>query len=141
MTGQYAAGAARDEGSMAVEVVVLAPLVLLFMLLLASMGRLVQVHGQVEGAARDAARAASVERTGAAADAAAETAAKLNLGNRCTNARLTTRTAGTFTPGGLLTYRVQCVFPLPGASAVGLPTVKTMSANAVTPLDTFRRSG
>lgn len=58
-----------DRGSMAVEFVFVAPLLLILMLFLVYAGRVVEVHNQVDGAARDAARAASLARTRAAARA------------------------------------------------------------------------
>ena len=52
-------GCRRDErGSMAVEVVILAPVLLMFVMLVVAGGRYVGVQGDIEAAARDAARAA-----------------------------------------------------------------------------------
>ena len=59
-----------QRGSMTVEFVLLAPLLLVLVLFLVLAGRVVEAHGQVDGAARDAARAASIARSPAAADQA-----------------------------------------------------------------------
>jgi Flp pilus assembly protein TadG len=65
-----------DRGSMTVEFVVLAPLLIAMLLFLVFAGRVVEAHGQVDGAARDAARVASVARSaGGAQEAAAEVVA------------------------------------------------------------------
>ena len=50
----------RERGAMAVEVVLLAPVLVAFVILVVAMGRYVSVRGDVEAAARDAARAGSV---------------------------------------------------------------------------------
>jgi Flp pilus assembly protein TadG len=54
--------AARDRGSLSVELAVVIPGLLLLMLIVALGGRLVEARGAVDGAARDAARAASLAR-------------------------------------------------------------------------------
>jgi len=69
-----------ERGSLAVEFVILAPLLILLMLFLVLAGRVVEAHGQVDGAARDAARAASVARSAADAQAAADQAVTDDVG-------------------------------------------------------------
>jgi Flp pilus assembly protein TadG len=72
--------AAGERGSLAVEFVILAPLLIGLMLFLVLAGRVVEAHGQVDGAARDAARAASVARSAADAQAAADQAVTDDVG-------------------------------------------------------------
>ena len=69
-----------ERGSLAVEFVILAPLLIGLMLFLVLAGRVVEAHGQVDGAARDAARAASVARSAADAQAAADQAVTDDVG-------------------------------------------------------------
>jgi Flp pilus assembly protein TadG len=73
----------RQRGSMTVEFVLLAPLLLGLMLFLVLAGRVVEAHGQVDGAARDAARAASVARSLGAAQVAADQAVRADVRGRC----------------------------------------------------------
>ena len=47
----------RDDGSMAVEVVLMAPVLVIFMLFVVALGRMVWVKGELESATRDAVRA------------------------------------------------------------------------------------
>jgi Flp pilus assembly protein TadG len=75
--------AERQRGSMAVEFVLLAPLLLGLMLFLVLAGRVVEAHGQVDGAARDAARAASVARSLGQAQAAADQAVQKDVRGLC----------------------------------------------------------
>ena len=65
MSGQ---GRWSQRGSMAAELTIITPLLLVFLMLLAGLGRLIDAQGQVDGAARDAARAASLQRSGPTAD-------------------------------------------------------------------------
>jgi len=50
----------RQRGSMAAELAVIAPVLLVFLMLLAGLGRLIEARGAVYGAASEAARAASL---------------------------------------------------------------------------------
>ena len=73
-------GGGGERGSLAVEFIILAPLLIGLMLFLVLAGRVVEAHGQVDGAARDAARAASVARSAADAQAAADQAVTDDVG-------------------------------------------------------------
>ncbi|MFN0284864.1 MAG: TadE/TadG family type IV pilus assembly protein, partial [Kineosporiaceae bacterium] len=70
----------RERGSMAVEVVILTPVLVAFILLVVAFGRYVTARGDVEAVARDAVRAASLERTAGQARAAANAAVAAGLG-------------------------------------------------------------
>jgi len=71
--------AGADRGSVTVELVLLAPVLLAVLGLIVGLGRIADAGGLVTGAARDGARAASLARTPAAAAAAARTAAAGDL--------------------------------------------------------------
>ncbi len=135
-------GSRGERGSMAAELVIITPLLLVFLMLIAGLGRFVDAQGQVYGAARDAARAASLERSAGAADAAAQRAVETDLANRCVNRPTATRvSADAFAPGNLITYEVACDASLKGLGVFRLPSVKRVTARASAPLDVFRRAG
>jgi len=130
----------RDSaGSMAVEMVLLTPVLLMFTLLVVAGGRYVGVRGDIEAAARDAARAASLERDlGAATEAAADAATvSLDRSTECGTPRI----GGDFTAGGLVTVRLDCSVPYDGLGLIGLGGSVGVSASGSAPLDTYRRTG
>lgn len=131
-----------QRGSMAAELTIITPLLLVFLMLVAGLGRLIDAQGQVYGAARDAARAASLERSGPAADDAAQRAVDADLAGRCVSRPRAVRVSvDAFAPGNLLTYEVTCQASLKGFGVFGIPTTKRVSARASAPLDVFRRAG
>ncbi|MFG2077442.1 TadE/TadG family type IV pilus assembly protein [Nonomuraea maritima] len=124
-----------ERGSMAVETVMLAPLILLFLLFLAGAGVLVESQGRVAGAARDAARAASVRRTFAEAEAAAEAITTGVLRDRCRSAEVSLD-GSEFQGGGQVRAEVTCELDL---SFLGFDATKQLTGTAVVPLERFRR--
>lgn len=129
----------RDRGSMAVELVILAPVMMAFIVLVVACGRYVSVRGDIEAASRDAARAASLERTQDAAESAADgvAAAALEHPERCRSVELT----GDFVAGGTITATVTCDVSYSGLGLIGLPGSKRLTASSSAPLDTYRRTG
>ena len=135
-------GRCGQRGSMAAELTIITPLLLVFLMLLAGLGRLIDAQGQVYGAARDAARAASLQRSGPTADDAAQRAVDADLAGRCvTRPRAVRVSADPFAPGNLVTYEVTCQASLKGLGVFGVPATKRVSARASAPLDVFRRAG
>jgi Flp pilus assembly protein TadG len=128
-----------SRGSMAVEVVLLAPVMMAFMMLVVAGGRYVAVRGDIEAASRDAVRAASLERSEAAAAATAvETAdAALQDTGRCQNAEL----GGNFASGGIITVTLTCEVSYDGLGLIGLPGSKTVAITSSAPIDQYRRTG
>jgi Flp pilus assembly protein TadG len=135
---------------MALELALLTPLLVAFMMLLAGLGRVVEAQSQVDGAARDAARAASIARTRPAAQAAADDAADGTLGGdgtgnngRCEGGPRAAVVWGRtdWRPGGQVTTSVTCVIDLGGLSLIGFTPAKTMTGTATAPIDTLRRVG
>jgi Flp pilus assembly protein TadG len=124
---------------MAVEVVVLVPVLFAFILLIVAGGRLVMAQGEVDSAARDAARAASIARSKGEAQAAANraVAATINLGGNCEPVSLT----GTqFVAGGQVTVNVQCRVSFSDLGLIGLPGSLPVRGESVAPLDVYRRT-
>ncbi len=73
----------RESGMSTLEVVLLAPLVIGFVMFLVCFGVLVNARGTVQGAARDAARMGSLQRDDETANSSAYAAAAADLGNTC----------------------------------------------------------
>src|SRR5437868_6456658 len=72
-----------DRGVSTVEVVILAPVCMVFVLFVVALGMTVSAQNQATGAARDAARAGAMQRDLNGAEAAARQAAKADMGNKC----------------------------------------------------------
>lgn len=124
---------------MAVEVVLMIPILVMFMLLVVAGGRYVSVRADMEAAARDAARAASLERSAGAARSAADASANAALDS------FASCSMGEFDPhgfvgGGFVTVTISCEVPNDGLGLIGLKGTKKMTATASAPLDTFRRT-
>lgn len=133
-------GRRRERGSMAVEVVLMIPVLVMFMLLVVAGGRYVSVRADIEAAARDAARAASYERSDGAARAAAAQAVQRGLSSRadCDPPKFT----GTrFEPGGVVVVRLDCRVSNEGLGLIGLGGSLPISADSAAPLETYRRTG
>jgi Flp pilus assembly protein TadG len=124
-----------------VEVVLLAPLVITFILVLVIFGELVNTRGTVQGAARDAARMGSLQRDDAAANSSAYTAAVADLGGTCNAGPaniaqvdpVSKGPSAAFAPGELYTVEVTCVVNWFGVR-------KTFTSYSTAPLDVFRRT-
>ncbi len=130
---------ARDErGSMAVEVVLLVPILFLFTLLVVAGGRYVSVRADMEAAARDAARAASFERSYADAESAAATESTSAL-DGFADCRMASF-GGDFSPGGIVDVTLDCDIPHDGLGLLGLSGSLEVSATGSAPLDTYRRT-
>lgn len=130
----------RERGSMAVETVLLAPVLLIFILFLVGAAVMVESQGEVNGAARDAARAASVMRDMGAAERAAGEVARSSLSGACKSPAV--NMAGTnWAQGGQVRVQVTCQLDLGAVAGFGFSASKEMTASAVAPLEQFRRIG
>jgi Flp pilus assembly protein TadG len=124
---------------MAIEMVLLAPVMVAFLLLVIAFGRYVAVRGDVEAASRDAVRAASLERTSGDALSSGRRTANASLAGRwnCTDAAL----SGDFVAGGTITVHLECSIPLTDLGLLGLPGTVSVQAESSAPLDLYRRTG
>lgn len=132
---------ARDRGSMATELAVSIPLVLVLLVFIGVANRGVTARQDVDSVAEAAARAASLQRDPTTAQTAATDAALANLGDgrvTCTPLVVNVDTSG-FEPGGSVTVTVYCTvdyadlaagFPIPGAL--------TFISSASSPIDLWR---
>lgn len=128
---------ARDErGSMAVELVILAPLLMMFVMLIVLFGRFVTVQGDIDGAARDAARAASLEGSHAeAVNAARDVVTKsLDAQTTCDPPMM----SPTFQAGATLVVRLRCKVSYEGLGLLGVRGHKVIEAESAVPLDPYR---
>src|SRR5690242_3605922 len=91
-----------DAGTMALELAILTPILVAFMMLMVGLGRIVEAQSQLDGAARDAARAASVARDRGSARVDADNAAKATMSGdkRCRGGPKTDTDFRDWRPGG-----------------------------------------
>jgi Flp pilus assembly protein TadG len=138
---------ARTEhaaGSAALELLILAPVLLLLVSLVIAAGRTALAQGSVQAAARDAARQASIARTQQQAAAEAVAVADASLAQRglhCAPAAVRTRLGGFSAPLGApasVTVIVTCQVPLSDLVLPGVPGSKTLSAVFSSPIDPYR---
>ena len=136
----------REAGEAALELVILAPILLFLICLVIAAGRTSLANGSVAAAARDAARQASISRTFAAAQATARSSARAELaqeGLDCSPAPVVLVDAAAFItskPGqlGSVSATVICRVPLSDLVLPGTPGSRTLTASFTSPLDPFR---
>ncbi|MEW9527010.1 TadE/TadG family type IV pilus assembly protein [Microbispora sp. NPDC049125] len=122
---------------MAVEAVLLAPVILLFLLFIVGAARIVEAKGEVDGAARDAARAASVTRDFGAAQSAAARAAR--AGVDCKGGPSVSLAGSAWRQGGNVRVEVGCDVDLSAVSGFGFAPTLHMTSTSVAPLEEYRR--
>lgn len=132
------------DGSAALELVILVPVLLGLLGLVIAAGRTSLAQGSVDAAARDAARQASIALTPFAAMSAGTASAMAALrqdGLDCSPV-VSIDTAGfrTVPPGqpAIVWATVTCTVPLSSLALPGLPGNRTMRARFGSPLDIYR---
>lgn len=122
---------------MAVEMVLITPVLFAFVLLIVAFGRLVSVQGDVESAARDAARAASLAPTKAQAGTAARStlAASLDDDTVCANPDVN---LDRWEPDGVVTVTLNCTITMSDLGVPGLNKQVAVDATSAVPLDPYR---
>ncbi len=134
-----------QRGSMSVELVVIAPGLILLLLLVGAAGRVVEAQGHLDGAARDAARAASLAQSPPQAGQAALQAAQDDLGGTswCAAGSVQTQVTGfpaagqPVQPGGAVSVTVTCDVNMSPFGLLGFRPAMVLSSQAVVPLDVF----
>ena len=132
-----------QQGTIAVETAVVAPVLLVLMMLVVYAGRASQADADVRAAAARAARAASVAADATSAVDAAETAAKLNLavdGVACRTHRVDVDTSA-FGAGGHVTVGLACEVANADIVLLSVPGSRWSVASATQVVDTFRGGG
>lgn len=133
-----------ERGSVSLELVILAPGLLLVIGLLIYGGRLELAKQSIQSAASQAAREASIARTQPQANSTAAATATRSLAEQgldCITSSVSVDTSGFASPAGTpatITAEVTCVLQLSDLSVPGLPGSKTVTATADSPLDTYR---
>jgi Flp pilus assembly protein TadG len=132
-----------DAGNAALELVVLAPVLLCLLGLVIAAGRTSIAQAAVAAAARDAARQASISLTPGVAQSAARSSALAALdqdGLNCTPV-VSLNLAGFGVPVGEpadVTATVTCRVSLSDLLVPGMPGSKTLTASFTSPLDPYR---
>ncbi|NEA68190.1 TadE/TadG family type IV pilus assembly protein [Streptomyces sp. SID12488] len=127
-----------DRGLSTIEVVILAPVMMMFILVLVAFGQLVDGRGALDGAARDAARAGSIQKDHVTAMAEARKAAEADLTDICSGPVTVTQTSAGFEPDTIFSVEVSC--EVRGLAMLGLDIPTTLTASFSSPLDPFRRT-
>lgn len=129
-----------EAGSVAAELVLLTPLLVLLLLFVVALGRLAGARLEVDGAAAQAARAASIARDPATAATLAHQTAVAALGAdhvTCAEVSVATNTAQ-FAPGGSVTVTVTCAVALSDLTGLRLPLTEAITSQASSVIDRFR---
>ena len=127
----------RDErGSMAVEIVVLIPVLFMFTLFVVAGGRYVSARADADSTARDAARAASQAHTRGEAEDAVRTA--IAQGLRATRSCRPTGLSGDFESGGTAEVQLHCTVSYADLGLLGIPGSIAVDAEGHAPIDTYR---
>ncbi|KQY64679.1 MULTISPECIES: TadE/TadG family type IV pilus assembly protein [unclassified Nocardioides] len=127
----------NERGSMAVEVVLLAPVLMAFIVFIIMCGRYVSVRGDVDATARDAARAASLQVSRADALAAAREVVASSLDDQTTCSAVSLD--GVWGPGGTAVVHLECSVSYDGLGLIGVPGSASVDAESAVPLDPYRR--
>jgi Flp pilus assembly protein TadG len=130
----------EENGFMAVELVMLTPLLLGAIMIIIGASRYVDARDQVSAAAFAAGRAASLTSNADEAyqrGRAAAAGALAERGPSCATLRVGVNTAN-FTPGGSVRVTVTCVADLSDVVGFGLPGHKAFTITAVVPIDVHR---
>jgi len=134
----------RERGSATLELVIIAPAILLILAAAIYAGRVTIAGQSVEHAAADAARTASIARTGPTAQTSADAAGRGSLaqqGLRCSSTSVSVDTSGFSRPAGTpatVTATITCVVSTSDLAAPGIPGSHTVTATATSPIDTYR---
>ena len=121
---------------MAIEVVVLIPVLFMFTLFVVAGGRYVSARADADSTARDAARAASQAHTRGEAVNAVQTA--VSQGLRATRNCRPTGLTGNFASGGTAIVRLNCTVSYRDLGLLGIPGTIAVDAEGHAPIDTYR---
>lgn len=131
----------RDErGTSAIELTLIAPVLMVILLFVVGLGRMAHARQQIESVAADSARAASLERNTSQSTRAAQRAAAQSLGDAgvaCTNLRVDVDLSS-YQPGGRVRVTVTCTTQLRDVALAGFPGSRVFSATSIVPIETYR---
>jgi Flp pilus assembly protein TadG len=133
-----------DRGSISVEMAILAPVFVAFIVLAIVAGRSEVAYNAVAAAAHNAARAASIARTQDIAQQQASATAQTTLDDQgldCASTTITVDASQLNRPVGeaaTVTVSVSCQLDF---HDVGIPMTRTLQTTFVSPVDTWRGRG
>lgn len=129
-----------DRGASSVELVIIAPVLVMLILLVVGLGRMALARQQVDSSAHEAARAASLQRTAGAAASDGQAAGRRAIdetGLSCAQLRVNVDTSS-YRPGGHIRATVTCIADLSDVTLAGLPGSKTYTSSAIVPIEQWR---
>jgi hypothetical protein len=129
-----------SEGSMTVELVVLTPVIILFVLVALAMGRFELAREQVVSAARAGAEAASVVSVAGDAQSTALSVVSPDISDQvhtCADLTVVTDTSH-FIPGGSVSVTVSCQIGFTDLLIPGFPGHEVVQATVTAPIDPYR---
>jgi len=130
-------------GSAAAETVILAPLLVLFALVLLIGGRLATASEEIGDAARTAVESAVIASTASEAETQAAATARFEVsrdGIGCAPYRFVTNVTD-FTAGGAVSVQIRCQLSLITLGMPGLPSSVLLSAGASAGIERYREVG
>jgi Flp pilus assembly protein TadG len=122
-----------EQGSTALELVLLTPVLILLLLLVVAVGRTIDARERIQDAAHSAARAATLAATPYQAETDAEQTAAQALdqaGVTCSPMSVSAD-VGALTPGSTIAVTVSCQVSTTGISGLELPTTITSTFRSV----------
>lgn len=135
----------QERGSVAIELAIIAPVVLLLILLVVAAGTVARATSTIDAAAFAAARAASISRTAGDARTQANDVAAATLSSRgvsCAPQSMSIDTGGFSAPVGTsaaVTVSLTCRVPLSRLVQLpGLPGSHTVTSTATSSIDSYR---
>jgi hypothetical protein len=133
-------GAGDDRGSVALELVLLTPLVLVLVVFVAFCGRLTRAEAIVRDAAAAGARAASLRQQPSTARSDATAAVLSNLAGHTSTCPVPVVSVDTTSlrPGGRVSVEVRCVVPLRDLALLDVPGSRTVTARSAEVVDAWR---
>ncbi|MDR0959744.1 MAG: pilus assembly protein [Propionibacteriaceae bacterium] len=135
--------ARRERGSATIELVTVAPAVLLLLALVVLAGQIALARQSVTMAAFDAARSGSLSADASSAETAAHEAARTSLSQRgveCDPSIAVDASGFRLAPGvqGYVTVALSCRVALDAVALPGAPGMITLTAEARSPVDLYR---
>jgi Flp pilus assembly protein TadG len=129
-----------ERGSLAIEMAIITPSLLLFFGLIYAYGRAAQVNGTLESGTRDAARSATIARSYDEAQERAETVVRAAITDMPRSCQNTVRVSVSrnFQPGEPITVDVECDYLLSDLGLPGAPGDITAKSSFTSMLDPYR---
>lgn len=129
-----------EDGAAALELVLMTPLLVAFIVVVVAAGRVVQARGDANDVAYAAARAASLAPSPALARTAAEQAARSAIAQEdlvCSDVEISLD-GSQLRPGGQISATIRCTADLADVAGFGIPSSRTFVSTAQVPIETYR---